>query len=131
MPVLCDQQKQSAMRVITILFCFLFFATQLTSCAKAVAGVGIPAQQEFILGEYSNRSYKAVLKNQGTTDVTVSVRDKSTGEQTQGFGLAGSATVHISANEEVHLINNSDREAQVKVKLNANVQGMGYKALQK
>ena len=119
------------MRVITILFFLLFFTIQLTSCTKAIAGVGIPAHQEFILGEYTNRSYKAILKNQGPTDVTVSVRDKSTGEQTQGFDLAGSATVHISANEEVHLINNSDEEAQVKVTLNAKVQGMSYKALEK
>lgn len=117
------------MRVITILFSFLSFMSVLNSCAKAVAGVGIPPRQEFILGEYNNGSYRATLNNQGRTDVTVSVRDKNTGEQTQGFGLAGKVIVYISANEEVHLINDTDRKAQVQVKLNKNVQGMNYKSI--
>lgn len=103
----------------------------LTSCASNVAGVSIPARQEFVLGEFADKNYRADLNNRGKQQIRIAVLDKDTKEQTQGFGLAagGKATVYISRDEEVHLVNESDREGKVRVTLNKDVEGMRYQDL--
>ncbi|MEM9931246.1 MAG: hypothetical protein AAF840_15625 [Bacteroidota bacterium] len=114
------------------LFFLLLLLIGLSGCGRTVAGIGIPANQEFILGEGRHGSYKATLKNKSTTDVMVSVRDKDTKEQTQGFGLSGTATVRIGANEVVHLINESDQAIEVKATLSrSKVEGMRYQTIKK
>ncbi|MEM8586148.1 MAG: hypothetical protein AAGF87_17880 [Bacteroidota bacterium] len=115
------------MRTLYIISAALIMIS-LANCSRSVAGVFIPANQEFILGEDSDYAYRANLKNESTFDIRVSVRDKETGEQTQGFGLAGNGKtdVYISRNEEVHLINETDREGKVTVSLSRNVEGMRY-----
>jgi hypothetical protein len=107
-----------------ISFAFICF----TSCASNIAGVSIPARQEFVLGELANKNYRAELNNRGKQQIRIAVLDKDSKEQTQGFGLAagGKATVYISRPEEVHLMNESDTEGKVRVKLNKGVEGMRY-----
>lgn len=98
------------------------------SCASNVAGVSIPARQEFILGELTDKHYRAQINNRGKQQIRVRVLDKKTQEQTQGFGLPGGnrATVNISRNEEIHLVNDSDTEGKARVTLNKGVEGMRY-----
>ncbi len=125
-PVLCDQQKQSTMLRYRFPL-LLLIAVALSACGRTVAGIGISANQEFVLGEGRHPAYQARLNNKDTVAVQVSVRNKKTKVQTQGFDLAGTATVYVAADEEVHLINNSDQEVQVKATLNRkNIQGMRY-----
>jgi hypothetical protein len=95
------------------------------------ANVYIPAHQEFVLGEYENRNYTAKISNKGKQIIKVKVVSKETGEQTQGFGLdpKSSAKVNISKSEQVVLVNNSDTEAHVHVKLSKGVEGMRYQEI--
>ena len=95
------------------------------------ANVTIPAGQEFVLGEYQESSYKAKLNNASNKSMQVSVVDKETNEQTQGFGLdgKGEATVYVSANEIVLLKNPNDKKILVKVKLSKTVEGMRYREI--
>lgn len=92
------------------------------------ANVTIPANQEFVLGEYQKSGYRARLINKSNLGFEVLVVDKKTNERTQGFGLDGngSATVHIRKNEKVLLKNSNDEDIVVKVKLMTQVQGMRY-----
>ncbi|MEL6667409.1 MAG: hypothetical protein AAFP08_00470 [Bacteroidota bacterium] len=119
--------KTTAMRTLYILIAALLMLV-LANCSRSTAGVFIPANQEFILGEDSDYAYRARLKNESTFNIRVSVRDKVTGEQTQGFGLAGNGQtdVYISKDEEVHLINETETEGKVTVTLSRNVEGMRY-----
>ena len=95
------------------------------------ANVTIPAQQEFVLGEYQQSSYKAKLNNTSGKAMKVSVVDKETNKQTQGFGLEGKgeATVYVNKNEIVLLKNPNDKEITVKVKLSKTVSGMRYQEI--
>lgn len=115
-----------------VIVAIALIATALSSCSRSTAGVYIEPNQEFILGEDTKQAFKATLKNDSTFDIKVSVRDTETGEQTQGFGLAGNGKVdvYISRNEEVHLINEADAEGKVTVHLNKTVQGMRYEGIE-
>lgn len=99
-----------------------------TGCATNYANVDIPARQEFVLGEYADKGYKAELRNQGPGMVRIQGISKTTGENTQGFGLdaKGKATISVNKNETVLLKNENDEEILVKVKLSKNVEGMRY-----
>ena len=105
-------------------------ATVLSSCSS-LANVGIPAGEEFMLGEYQDSGFKVELRNLSNETVKVKAVDKNTGEQTQGFGLSpkGKATVYISKNEKVLLQNRSDVEVVVRAKMNKTVEGMSYRKL--
>ena len=95
------------------------------------ANVTIPANQEFVLGEYQNSSYKAKLNNTSDKLMEISVVNKESNEQTQGFGLdgKGQATVYIGKDEKVLLKNPNDEEITVKVKLSKNGEGMRYQEM--
>ena len=105
----------------------LLLAIGLNSCGS-YSNVIIPAQQEFILGEYQNSGFKAELKNMGSKTIDVKGIDKTSGEKTFGFGLAGKGKTNLSAsrNEKVILANPHNRKQTVKVKLNRSVEGMRY-----
>jgi hypothetical protein len=114
----------------------LSFFTVLTSFTGSIslpsnANVTIPANQEFVLGEYEKSGYRARLINKSDVGFEVLVVNKKTNERTQGFGLDGngSATVHIRKDEKVLLKNPNDKEIIVRVKLSTVVSGMGYQEL--
>ena len=114
---------------------FFFFsislAIGLSSCGTNYATVGIPAQQEFVLGEQNDRNYRVELKNLSEETVKVKAIDKESGEQTQGFGLAakGKTTLYVDKTEKVILGNPTDEEVKVKAKLSKGVEGMRYQPL--
>ncbi len=93
-----------------------------------VANVYIPARQEFVLGEFENSAFSAKLSNKGKQEVKVKIINTETKEQTQGFGLnpGGETKIYASKYETVLLINESNTEAHIKVKLNKGVEGMRY-----
>ncbi|MDB3907794.1 hypothetical protein OAK35_01575 [Crocinitomicaceae bacterium] len=95
------------------------------------ANVTIPAQQEFVLGEYQKSSFKAKLNNTSNKQMEVRVLDKETNEQMQSFGLEGKgeAMVYISKGEKVLLKNPNEEEVTVRVKLSKTVGGMRYQQI--
>lgn len=103
----------------------------LGSCGSNIAGVTIPARQEFVLGEAEAQGFRAELRNRSMQQIEVQAVDKESGVQTQGFGLApgGVATVNISRSEKVLLKNPSGEDVLLRVKLNKAVQGMGYQPI--
>lgn len=124
-------RKASNGAVVILGVCFLLMSFAKSSVLSNRANVTIPANQEFVLGEFQNSSYKAKLKNASNALIEISVVDKETNEQTQGFGLdgKGEATVSISKNEKVLLKNPNDEEVLVRVTLNKNVEGMRYQEM--
>lgn len=124
---------KNAGRCAIVLFgmCFLLLSFTQGTLFPSSANVTIPAQQEFVLGEYQNTSYKAKLNNTSNKMMEVSVVDKETGKQTQGFGLDGKGrvSVYIRKNEKVLLKNPNDKEILVRVKMSKTVEGMRYQEL--
>ena len=124
---------KNASRCAIVLFgmCFLLLSFTQSTLFPSSANVTIPAQQEFVLGEYQNTSYKAKLNNTSNKMMEVSVVDKETGKQTQGFGLDGKGrvSVYIRKNEKVLLKNPNDKEILVRVKMSKTVEGMRYQEL--
>jgi hypothetical protein len=125
--------KLKALVALTVisLFTVLSSLTNNNMGLPGAANVTIPANQEFVLGEYQKSGYRARLINKSNLGFEVLVVDKKTNERTQGFGLdaKGSATVHIRKNEKVLLKNTNDEDILVKVKLMTEVQGMRYQEL--
>lgn len=124
-------KKVSKVAVAFLGACFLLMSFTQSTPFGSNANVTIPAQQEFVLGEYQKSSFKAKLNNTSNKMMEVSVVDKETNEQTQGFGLDGkaSATVNISENEKVVLKNPNDEDITVKVKMSKTVKGMSYQEI--
>lgn len=83
----------------------------------------IPAGQQLVVGEGSSTSYTATISNRGNKDIKVSIRDKKTGVQTQGFGLRGSDKVNIRRHENIYLVNNSPKDLKVKVTMSEPISG--------
>ena len=78
-----------------------------------------------IIGEATAADYSVAIMNRGGKNVYVSVRDKATGRQTKGFGLGRSATVRVklSPTENLHLVNEGDKAATVKLEFSEVVLG--------
>lgn len=85
--------------------------------------VTIPAGQQLVVGEGSSTNYTATINNRGGKEVKVSIRDKKTGVQTQGFGLRGSDQVSIRRHENIYLVNYSKKELKVKVTMSKPISG--------
>ncbi len=85
----------------------------------------IPARQQLIVGEGSSDDYSVELSNLGGRNVEVSVLDKETGRQTQGFGLGrfGTVTVTVRPNENLHVENYDDSGCRVRLELSKPVVG--------
>ncbi len=111
--------------LITLLLASTMF---FTACAQNTAGVTIPAQQKFILGEYMNDTYTAKMKNQGKQNITVSVIDKTSREVTETIELESGASTNLTVEPayEVHLRNGTNKKGFVFVKLSKKVPGMRY-----
>lgn len=111
--------------LITILFCSTML---LPCCAQNTAGVTIPAQQKFILGEYMQDTYTAKMNNQGKQDITVTVVNKDSREVSETISLESGATTKLTVDPayEVHLRNATNKKGFVFVKLSKKVPGMRY-----
>lgn len=100
-----------------------------SGCATTSAGLSIPGNQTFVLGEAQTSDYRAKLDNHGNRDVTAQVIDKATGEviETVVVPAGGKASLRIAAaDQQIHLVNANPREANVKVTMSKNVEGMRY-----
>ena len=78
--------------------------------------------EALVLGEGTQDSYSVDFTSLSGS-INVSVRDRKTGEQTQGFGLGRKATVYIRPNEVIYLLNAGSGRARVKAKFSAAVRG--------
>ena len=111
------------MRILTL----LLLAAVLLGCASA--GVTIPAQQTFILGEYKETGYTATLANDGKTTVRAQLVNKQSEVVSKEITIEpGTAQkVKVGADQRVHLVNANDRKALVNVRAKvAGVEGMRY-----
>jgi len=95
------------------------------------ANVTIPANQEFILGEFENSNYRAKLQNKSNLKVDVTILEKESNNLTQKYTLEGKGLTSLSIrkNEKVILKNVHNENITVKVKSNRNVEGMRYQSL--
>lgn len=115
------------MRLFTSLF-VLILAT-LSSCAQGTAGVTIPANQTFILGEYRAEGYRATMTNKGRRTVVVQLVDQAKGSVVSSLTLKPGTreSLEVGDGQRVHLINDNGGKAKVMVKSNVKgVEGMRY-----
>lgn len=112
------------------LFLFLFVASCCTGC-KSIST--IPPQHELVLGEASDRNYRASVRNFGPAEIKVAARDKASNKQTQGFGLGrfGKAKVYLSEQEKITFRNSSDKPVKVKTRLKEKVEGKKIQPIDK
>ena len=124
---------QKQITLLTPLAFFFLMSALLSGCSTNYATVGIPAQQEFVLGEQCPGKFKVELKNMSNETVDVKAINKENGAFSQGFGLAakGKTTVYVDKGDKVILGNASGKEIKVKAKLNRPVEGMRYQAIDK
>ncbi|WP_020569526.1 hypothetical protein [Neolewinella persica] len=115
------------MRFIISFLLLPFFA--LTACAQGTSGVNIPAGQTFVLGEYRTDGYRATLRNEGSQAVTAMIVDQQSGKavSTVDLPVGDRKSLTIADGQEVHLKNEGDQKALVKVKSPVKgSQGMRY-----
>lgn len=115
------------MRLFTSLLALLLIS--LTACAQGTAGVTIPANQTFILGEYRTEGYRATMTNKSNRDVAVQLVDQADGTVASTIQLEGKgkATVKVADGQSVRLINDNDRSVKVMVRSAVKgSQGMRY-----
>lgn len=95
------------------------------SAAKEKVISTLAPGRTWILGEGTSAHYSVLLKRSGG-GVKVSIRDRKTGVQTQGFGLGPAedgATVHIRPHEVIYLVNTSILPANVSAEFSQAVSG--------
>ncbi|MEM0999426.1 MAG: hypothetical protein AAGN35_20380 [Bacteroidota bacterium] len=117
--------------LILPLLAALFLSTALTGCINSYANIGIPARQEFVLGEDNPFPYRVKLRNMSNKTVAVRAVHKKSGAITQSFGLAGrgETTLQVDGNEKVCLANAANREVVVRAELSRSVRGMRYQEI--
>ncbi len=108
---------------------FLALALSLSiACSQSTAGLTVPKQQTFLLGEYADYGYRASLDNRGRSAVTVRLRDKQSKAVGQELLLVPGEkiSVQVTAAEEVTVENATVSDADILVKMSRNVSGMSY-----
>ena len=115
-------------RIIALFLLFFTVGTFASFAQNKTAGVNIPANQTFILGEYMKADYKATLRNDGRQTVQVKLVDKATRETLETITLAPKAKekVTVDPSREVHLVNRNKGKAKVYVVMSETVPGMRY-----
>jgi hypothetical protein len=110
---------------------FAILLTIALSSCSSYSNISIPAGEEFVLGERENSSFRAELKNLSSATINVSAIDRTTGEQTQGFGLAGKGQTRLGAGrrETVLLSNPTTKDVKVRARLSKSVEGMRYQQM--
>lgn len=115
------------MRIQLLFFVVLF--TALTAFGQRTsAGVEIPPQQTFLLGEYADYAYKAKLENKGSKVVIVELRNKADQSVISTVQLSPKQTesFQVAADQVVAMRNPHDRKAKVNAKMSTTVVGMRY-----
>jgi hypothetical protein len=115
------------MRIQVFLFALLLLATS-ASCQRSSAGVAIPSQQTFLLGEYADYPYEAKLENKGSQMVTIELRSKSDQSVMSSVQLSPKQveSFQVSLDQIVAMVNSSNSEAQISAKMSKKVIGMNY-----
>jgi hypothetical protein len=110
---------------------FAILLTIALSSCSSYSTISIPAGEEFVLGERENSSFRAELKNLSSATINVRAINKITGEQTQGFGLAGKGQTKLRAGrrETVLLSNPTTKDVKVRARLSKSVEGMRYQQM--
>jgi len=101
----------------------VFVKAQDAGPAQASMKAIIPAGQQLVVGEGSSTNYTATIKSSGGHEIMVSIRDKQTGVQTQGFGLKGKDEVHIRRHENIYLTNKYGKDLKVKITTSKPISG--------
>ncbi len=114
------------MRYLLLLLPFL-----LTACSRNVAGLTIPPNQAFVLGEYMESGYRVSLVSQVAQAVTVQLIDQATGEERSRLVLSGrgSEEVYVEPGLQVRMINDYPEPAAIRVTMNKGVAGMRLEGL--
>lgn len=96
---------------------------------RAVATLA--AGQRFVLGEGTSADYAATIRNRGAA-IDVRVRDRRTGEQTQGFGLGrrGRETVYVRPHEVLTLEHAGESTTDIVVTFDRAVSGARVAAME-
>lgn len=91
----------------------------------------IPANEEFVVGDFHESPYRALVDNKSKTTITVLVVDKNTNKQTQSFTLhpEDEATVYAAKFEKMIFQNPSGGEITINIGFNKDIQGMRYQEL--
>ncbi len=111
---------------------FLFSLLLLiAACSRSIAGLTIPPNQAFVLGEGMDSGYRVSLVNQGPQAVTVQLIDKASGVERSRLVLAikGREELYIDPAVRVRMINDTPREADVLVTMSKTVAGMRMEGL--
>lgn len=109
----------------------VFVLVFLTSCFNMnKAGVTIPAQQQFVLGELEKEGFAVKLENKSKLNLEVETQDEN-GNRTSSFGLSpkGKTKISVGDNEKAIIKNPNATEVFVQAKLSRGVQGMAYEEL--
>jgi hypothetical protein len=113
-----------------LLFSILFFTLLSTgNYAQGTAGLTIPANQTFVLGEYRTTSYRASVKNIGSQHVEVVLINRNTRVEAQRIQLeAGTRqSLKVPAEQILHLVNAGSIAAKLKVNSPVSgTEGMSY-----
>jgi len=83
--------------------------------------MAIPAGQQLVVGEGTTASYSAKISS--NREISVSVRDKHTGQQTQGFGMRGVQRINVRRHEDIYLVNDGRKDATVSLRMSMPVAG--------
>lgn len=116
---------------VLILLGFTLALSGLTSCIPIYSNIGIPAREEFVLGEGSDGNFNVELRNKSSKTVQIRTVNQKSGEVTQTVGLEGRdvATLKVGRNETVYLSNAARRSVTVQARISKTVQGMRYQKL--
>ncbi|MGB3802377.1 MAG: hypothetical protein WA952_21325 [Lewinella sp.] len=112
-----------------LLLSLLMFA--LLTCSKSIAGLTIPANQMFVLGEYMTSDYSATLTNEGKQAVSLQVISQSDGQVMRSLALLPGSTerVEVISGEQVQMMNAGGEEANILVVMSKGVEGMRMQSM--
>lgn len=107
----------------------LLFALCFSSCVIR-SNVGIPAQQEFVLGANRHQAFKVKAQNTGSVSVEVSDRfGNGSSTLSQVLEPGEEAEIRFTQNSAAILKNDNPSEAMIKVKITGDTGlNMGYEA---
>ncbi|MEO1653230.1 MAG: hypothetical protein AAFU64_06775, partial [Bacteroidota bacterium] len=104
----------------------------LGACASH-STIGIPPQEEFLLGERAKGSYQVSLQNLSDKQIFIKTKDRESGALLRELSLAPQAktNLRISRQEFVVLQNVHKNQVKVKARLSKSVEGMRYQPTSK
>lgn len=88
----------------------------------------IPADHEFVIGEFQDTHYRAIIENKSETSVEVIVIDEKTDLVTRRFILETKHEAFVSAAkyEKMVIQNPSGKEINLEIGFNKEIEGMRY-----